>query len=123
MIVIAQIEHVDALAELDAILAVPGLTGVVIGANDLAGSLGHPGDPQHPDTLRAIDTILAAALRSGVFIGIGVGDDPQALSGWIAKGMQWLLVGADFTLLLSAADRAAAHIRNEGAGRAPRGDA
>ena len=49
VIVIVQIEHVDAVNDIDAILAVPGLTSVVIGPNDLAGSLGRMGEPEHPE--------------------------------------------------------------------------
>ena len=35
--------------ELDAILGVPGLSGVTGGPNDLAASLGYPGQPGHPE--------------------------------------------------------------------------
>src|SRR5437667_9567128 len=41
---IVQIEHVDAVNHIEEILAVPGLATVVIGPNDLAGSLGHMGE-------------------------------------------------------------------------------
>ena len=42
-------------------MAVPGLTGLVMGPNDLAGSLGHMGETRHPEVLRAIDVVLASA--------------------------------------------------------------
>ncbi len=56
-----QIEHAEAVKNLDAILATEGLAGIVIGPNDLAGSMGHPGRPDHPDVQKSIDTVIARA--------------------------------------------------------------
>src|SRR5439155_26617319 len=53
VIVIIQIEHIHGVNNLDEILAVPGLTGILVGSNDLSGSMGHMGEPRHPDVLRA----------------------------------------------------------------------
>jgi len=52
MIVLAQIESKQACDNLDGILAVPGLTGITGGPHDLAASLGHPGEPDHPECQR-----------------------------------------------------------------------
>jgi 4-hydroxy-2-oxoheptanedioate aldolase len=52
MIVLAQIESKQAHENLGEILAVPGLTGITGGPHDLAASLGHPGEPDHPDCQR-----------------------------------------------------------------------
>ena len=43
ILVIVQIEHIDAVKNLDAILAVPGLDGICLGPNDLSGSMGKLG--------------------------------------------------------------------------------
>ena len=61
--VIVQIEDREALEHADAILAVPGVTGVLIGAADLALSLGRPPQAQLD---AAIDGVIAAAARAGV---------------------------------------------------------
>jgi 2-dehydro-3-deoxyglucarate aldolase/4-hydroxy-2-oxoheptanedioate aldolase len=55
LVVIAQIEHIDAVRNLDAILSVPGLTSIVLGPNDLAGSMGQIGNVRHPDVMKAIE--------------------------------------------------------------------
>jgi len=52
MIVLAQIESQQAHDNLEGILAVAGLTGITGGPHDLAASLGHPGEPDHPDCQR-----------------------------------------------------------------------
>ena len=49
-----QIETREALADLDAILAVPGIDTVLIGPNDLAAALGHIGELDHPEVETAI---------------------------------------------------------------------
>lgn len=49
ILVFAQIESKTGYDNLDAILAVAGLSGITGGPNDFAASLGHPGEPDHPD--------------------------------------------------------------------------
>ena len=94
-----QIEHAEAVENVDAILATPGLTGIVIGPNDLAGSMGHTGQPAHPEVSRAIDTVIAKARAAKKFVGLGAGIKPDELRNWADRGVQWLLMGADYFLL------------------------
>jgi 2-dehydro-3-deoxyglucarate aldolase/4-hydroxy-2-oxoheptanedioate aldolase len=116
IITIVQIEHVDAIQNIDAILAVPGLTSVVIGPNDLAGSLGHIGNARHADVSQAIERVLEAGRKARVPVGIALGDDPELLNYWVDRGASWLAIGADFRLLLHAATRLVG-IVSEHAGR------
>jgi len=102
MICVLQIEHRDAIKNIDQIVGVEGITSLVIGPNDLAGSLGHTGEPRHPDVLRAIDVVLASASRHRLPVGIGTGADSQIIKEWINKDMQWIAIGSDSSLLLSA---------------------
>src|SRR5205085_3685350 len=62
IIVVVQIEHIDAVNNLDEILAVPGLTSVLMGPQDLAGSMGHMGQPTHPEVTAAMERVLAKAV-------------------------------------------------------------
>jgi len=41
IIVIPQLEHIEAVNDIDAIARVPGVSAIVIGPNDLSGSMGH----------------------------------------------------------------------------------
>ena len=86
-------------------LAVPGVSSVVIGSNDLSGSLGLLGQPRHPKVLEAIDRVIAAAHRANVPVGIGIGNDSAVINEWISKGMQWVAMGGDSSLLLAALDQ------------------
>jgi 2-keto-3-deoxy-L-rhamnonate aldolase RhmA len=106
-----QIEHVDAVKNLDAILATDGLAGIVIGPNDLAGSMGLPGRPTHPDVLKSIDMVVARARAANKFVGIGSSADPDELADWVRRGVQWLMVGADFVLLRKGTTQAVSAAR------------
>lgn len=106
-----QIEHAEAVNNLDAILATEGLSGIVIGPNDLANSMGHTGQPNHPEVLSAIDTVVAKARAAKKFVGVGSSAEPEALLDWARRGVQWFLMGADFILLRKAAIDTIASVR------------
>lgn len=57
---IMQIEHKDAIANMDAILRVEGVDGVFIGPLDLSGSMGITGQLAHPQMLGALETYRGA---------------------------------------------------------------
>jgi 4-hydroxy-2-oxoheptanedioate aldolase len=65
MIVMAQIESQTAHNNLDGILSVPGLTGITGGPHDLAASLGHPGEPDHPECQRLAEEAARRARAAG----------------------------------------------------------
>ena len=53
MLVLCQLESTRAFENLDAILEVKGMDAFVFGPNDLAQSMGLPGQPEHPDVIAA----------------------------------------------------------------------
>jgi 4-hydroxy-2-oxoheptanedioate aldolase len=68
--VVVMIETPEALRNLDAIVAVPGVDAAFIGPSDLSFNLGHPADPGHADVQAAIADALARIARSPVVPGI-----------------------------------------------------
>ncbi|HEY7492973.1 MAG TPA: aldolase/citrate lyase family protein [Candidatus Tectomicrobia bacterium] len=85
MIVLAQIESKKAYDNLDGILSVRGLTGITGGPNDLAASLGYPGEPDHPECQR----LTADAERRARAAGKTVSGDMTA-----STGLPGLILGA-----------------------------
>ncbi len=110
---IVQIEHIEAVESIEEILAIPRLASIVFGPNDLAGSMGLMGQPRHPDVLKAIESVIVKARKAGIPVGIGIGDDPDQLADWIARGVQWLAMGGDCSLLLRAARETVAAVRQK----------
>ncbi len=103
IIVFTQIEHADALPNLDDILAVEGLTGIIIGPNDLALSMGLAGETGHPDVRRAIDHIIDAAQGTGKIVGIATGGDVEMAARLVEQGVRWMVMETEGSLLQRAA--------------------
>lgn len=53
--IIAQVEHHEAIENLDKIVSVDGLSGTIIGPYDLSGSIGLPGQYDHPDVKKLLN--------------------------------------------------------------------
>jgi 4-hydroxy-2-oxoheptanedioate aldolase len=108
---ILQVESVEALGNLDAILAVEGVDAVFVGPADLAASMGHPGNPSHPDvvsaSLDAIRRIRAAGKPAG-FLTL----DAAVLEQAIEAGSLFTAVDIDAALLRRGAMEAAARWRD-----------
>ena len=108
---LVQAETVEAMANLDAIAATPGVDGVFIGPADLSASMGHPGNPGHPDVQAAIHDGIARILRAGKAPGILATTESQARQ-WLAAGALFVAVGVDTMLLVSAAQELLARYRS-----------
>jgi 2-dehydro-3-deoxyglucarate aldolase len=78
VVVIAQIEHIDGVANLDAIVATDGIDGFFVGPYDLSGSLGQPGRFDHPDVAAALDQVASRITPAGPVAGIHVVEPDEA---------------------------------------------
>lgn len=99
-VIVAMIEHVDAVNAIDEILAVDGIDAYIIGPYDLSGSMGRPGELDHPEVQSAIAQVLEAGQRSGKPGGIHVIEPNQEeLQRRIAAGFNFLGYGLDIRIL------------------------
>jgi 2-keto-3-deoxy-L-rhamnonate aldolase RhmA len=92
--VFVMVEHPNAVREIDAILATPGLNGVMVGPADLAVSSGYLHDLGDPAVEQAIDEVLAACERHSFPFGIFAASEATARK-WFARGARFLTIGAD----------------------------
>ena len=101
-VVVVQAESAEAVADIDAIVHVPDIDAVLVGPNDLAASLGYPGQLGHPSVqdaiARVIDTCHAAGRVAGIF-----GLDAAAVRPWMTRGASLVVAGVDALLLANAA--------------------
>ncbi len=110
---IMQIEHKDAIGNLDAILAVPDVDGLLIGPLDLSGSMGVTGQLDHPDVVAALSTYLAACDAHSTAAGTHIVRPTAANitasidAGYtlIALGMDNVFIDQGITQALKAAGR------------------
>lgn len=100
---ILQVETAEALDRLEAIAQVPGVDAVFIGPNDLATSMGHPGDPGHPAARKAVLGAIARMKAIGRPVGL-LTTDPAFARDCIAAGSSFTAVAVDMGLLIAAAE-------------------
>ena len=110
VLVLPQVEHADAVEQIDAILALDGIECVVVGPFDLSASLGHPGELDHPEVTRAIRRVISACRDAGKRAGIFAGNTAFARA-WQAEGMQLLALSADISLMGDAARAALSDVK------------
>ena len=87
------IETRTAVDNLDEILDVPELGFVFVGPLDLAVSLGHPGEPDHPEVREAVEEIREASIDAGVPVG-GLGFGMDDVNEKAESGYQMLNLGS-----------------------------
>ena len=89
MLVIVQIETVEALGNLDSILGVPGIDIVFFGATDLSSLMGIPGQTRDDRVVNAIADAGSAVMNPGLVAGTIVGTPEQAVE-WQGRGFRYI---------------------------------
>jgi 4-hydroxy-2-oxoheptanedioate aldolase len=100
-LVIVQIESIAAVERLEEYLAIPGIDVLFVGPNDLAQSMGYPGQPLHPDVQAVIDDIVR---RVAGRVPLGTtAPTPELAQRQLERG--FLMLAANTTALLAAGAR------------------
>jgi len=115
---IVQIETREAVEQIDAILALPGVDAVLMGPTDLSMSLGVR-DPSHAKVDEYTQKVVEAAKRAGKPSGTHVGD-LGTLKKWKDRGMKLLLYSYDFGLIMSGGAAALKELKGV-SGKGPEG--
>ena len=84
--IVLQAEHISAVENMSAIVAVEGIDAILVGPYDLSASMGYLGRPNHPVVQEAIDEIARCCQSAGKTIGI-FGATPQAVEPYIKKAI------------------------------------
>lgn len=97
---LAMIETAEGVENVEAIAAVPGLTGIYVGPGDLSLALGHPPrlDGFEPPVDRAVDRILAACRRHGLIAGT-FAPVPQRARELARRGFNFITLNTDVKAL------------------------
>lgn len=95
---ILTLEHGDAARKIDDIMSVPGIDLALVGAFDLATSLGHHGHVEHSEVQAAIKEIEAGILRSKAVLG-GIALSADEANRMIDRGYRVLALGFDWMLM------------------------
>lgn len=113
-VVIVQIEHIEAVEQIDEIFTVSGVDGFMIGPYDLSGSLHKPGQFEDSLVKEAIQKVLAAGKKHNIPAGFhSVPPDPQEALVKKKEGFTFLAFCTDFLFLSSRATEAMAQLKHE----------
>lgn len=111
--VVAQIEHIDGVKNIDAILQVKGIDGVFIGPYDLSGSMNIPGQLDDPRVGEALQKVLDACKAAGKSSGLHVvAPDPARIVDALNKGFTFLALSVDALFMDSRARECLREARN-----------
>ena len=117
IIIVAQIEHIDAINNLDEILSVKGIDATIIGPYDLSGSLGKPGVFDDNKFVAALDRYRQASLQYGVPSGMHVVNvDKNNICNVISQGYRFIALGTDCVFIYESAKHAMNILRNQDTG-------
>jgi 2-dehydro-3-deoxyglucarate aldolase/4-hydroxy-2-oxoheptanedioate aldolase len=100
--VIVQVEHIEAVRNIDAILDVPGIDGVFVGPFDLSGSMDLPGQINHPQVQAAIRQVIAACEKRDIARCI-YAHTPQHAKTYLEQGYRVIGLCTDYIMLARTA--------------------
>lgn len=98
--IVVQIEHIQGVENLDAILSVEGIDAAIIGPYDLSASMGLTAQFDHPEYLMARNRVLEGCRKNGVRAGIHVVQpEPDEALERIREGYSMIAYSLDITML------------------------
>ncbi len=113
-VLIAQIEHIDAVNNLDELLTMDELDGYIIGPYDLSASMGIPGQFTHPEYLNAMKKIEDAVQKYDKPGGLHIVEpDPDKLNESINKGLRFIAYSVDIRMLDQTCRKGLASIKEK----------
>ena len=110
-LVVVMIESPQGVANCEEIAAVRGIDALLIGTNDLCFEMGIPGQFNDPRVAEAYKKVIAGCRKHGKFPGMGGMYTPELLERHIAMGVQLVLSGSDYNLIMTAGKQRADLVR------------
>jgi 2-dehydro-3-deoxyglucarate aldolase len=100
LVVIAQIEHIDGVNNIESIINTAGIDGIIIGPYDLSGSLGIPGQYNKPIVQEALKKVEDACLKNKKSMGYHVIEpDSSLVLEKLKAGYNFIAFSTDFFFL------------------------
>lgn len=100
--VILQIEHIEGVNNLEGIIKVDGVDSIVIGLNDLSGSIGLLGQTRHPRVLELVKKISNVCKQNNLPFGVSLGNwSEEEMEFFVEVGVSWISVGTDISYLVN----------------------
>lgn len=103
---IIQVESIQAVENIDKLLAFDEIDGVMVGPYDISGSLGVPGQTSHPLVIEASRKVIKACERFGKSCGTQVADTTkESVEALFNLGYTYAILGSDLFVLWKWAEQ------------------
>ena len=112
VVIALMIEKKEAIENLEAMLAVPGVDMVQFGPADYANSIGLTGQFTHPKVAEAERTMIQTALSMGIAVRVEL-NDPRGFEPYLQLGVKHFNVGIDVKTLFKWFCESGAIMRRE----------
>lgn len=106
LVVIAQIEHIDGITNIEEIIATEGIDAVFIGPYDLSASLGIPGQYNDPSVLKALEEFEMVCKKQKKTMGYHVIEpDSSLVTAKHEAGFNFIAFSTDFLFMAKKAEQ------------------
>ena len=102
VLLVAQIETRAGFEKREEILSVPGIDACLVGTGDLAMSMGHAGQVNHPEVQAAAEKIFELCKQKGLIFTIPL-RAPEEVDRWQERGLHMLSLSSDGGFLAAGA--------------------
>jgi 2-dehydro-3-deoxyglucarate aldolase len=111
-VIIAQIEHNEGIRNIEQIIEVPDIDGILIGPYDLSGSLGYPGDFSREEVREALIRVEQVCRERNFPMGFHVVQpDVEEVARRREAGYSFIAFSTDFLLMGDTAKKLVNHLR------------
>ena len=101
-----QVESIDAVNNIEQLLAFDEIDAVMVGPYDNSGSLGVPGQLDHPKVLEASKKVIEACEKYGKSCGTQLNDpNPENIKSLFDMGYTFAILGSDLFVLWKWAEQ------------------
>jgi len=103
---IIQVESIEAVNNIDNLLSYDQIDGVMIGPYDISGSLGVPGETNHPKVIEASKKVINSCKKFGKSCGTQLNDpNPKNIQSLFDLGYTYAILGSDLFVLWKWAEQ------------------
>jgi 2-keto-3-deoxy-L-rhamnonate aldolase RhmA len=102
VMVVVVIEQEQALENIEAIAATPGIDVLFVGTSDLSFSMGYRGNSQHPRVQDALKRIVEVGKKNNKALGLPL-RDPEQIKEYMGWGFQWFQITSEIGLMARGA--------------------
>ena len=110
LFVVLQIEHIEAVRNIDSILGVPGIDAILVGPYDLSASMGKSRQWYDPEVAGTYDYVARKVKEAGLLLGASLDSEYAA---WKKRGVDFIAIRCDYGAMMEGFRNAIGNFRKD----------